>query len=313
MSSRNEPSNPNSDPSDTTACNGTTTEPCPRCDATVTIGRVRRGNPYAPRNITTGGMPDSVPPSKTYEVEVTVTWSRPACPGQHIALSIINGSADNGTATVSPAQITATSVVTVTGGNQTNPGHAGNLKIQAKLDGTTVKAESAGFTVCAHPLNWRDTLLTDINTPTGVGIRVRDDWDSDSGTFGDLDETEIAEVIQLGPVTSPPFAPLAAQPLHTSSYLPGDQRSVDTLQEPRPAAGPAATLLTKQLSIFKCKRCGATDKDQPNSGMEHSDEVFQVGANWFHRTRRIGAAVTAGGHTSQAASVNITSSNHALP
>ena len=106
---------PGSGPRDAGPAGGTKM-PCPPCDATVTIGRVRRGNPYVPRYAPTGDMPDSVPPSKTYEVEVSVTWSSSSCTGKHIDLSIINGSADNGTATVSLTQITATAVVTVTGG-----------------------------------------------------------------------------------------------------------------------------------------------------------------------------------------------------
>ena len=138
------------------------TKPCP-CHPSVTIGRVIRGNPYVSNNAPSDGMPDSVPPSKTYQVQVTVTPSMDGCPGHHIDLSIVNGSAENGTATVSPARITGTTVVTVTGGNQTTPGHDSQLKIQAKLDGAEVKAESAGFTVCAHPVNYRDTYVSDIN------------------------------------------------------------------------------------------------------------------------------------------------------
>jgi hypothetical protein len=292
-------------------CGGTT--PCPPapCDATVTIGRVLRGNPYVPRNATTGGMPDSVPPSKTYEVQVSVTWSGSSCTGKRIDLSIINGSAENGTATVSPTQITATSVVTVTGGAQTQPGHAGKLKIQAMLGGA-VTAESAGFTVCAHPLNYRDTYHSDVNG-TSVGVRVSDDWDSYSGTFSDLDNTEISEVVQQGARTSPPFNPLASVVPQNSGYLSGDQRSVDTHSLPRPLAGPAGTAEKLQLTIFKCKRCGATDKVQANSGMKIVHEVFQSGTAWKHRTRKVGAAVTIGAYSTQAGSASVTSPDHNLP
>jgi hypothetical protein len=278
---------------------------------------VIRGNPYVPRNASTAdGMPDSVPPTKTYEVEATVSPELdPAC--QYLELSIINVSADNGKATVSPTRITQTTKVTVTGVDQTKPGHGGQLKIQAKLDGATVKAESAGFTVCAHPINFRDSFHSDISTAGGVGMRVQDDWDSDSGTFSDLDETEISEVVQMGAVTSPPFAPAAASPLQTSSYLAGNSRTVDSHQEPRPAAGPAATLVQDQLSLFKCKRCGVTDKVMPKSGLRITHEVFKDGAQWKHRTRKVGAAVTIGANSTQAAAttpaVGIVSPNHNLP
>lgn len=308
MSCRNEPSNPNSGAGADTPCDETM-QTCSRCDATVTIGRVRRGNPYAPRNITTGGMPDSVPPSKTYEVEVTVTWSKPSCPGQYIELSIINGSADNGTATVSPTRITATATVTVTGVNQTRPGHAGQLKVQAKLDGATVKAESAGFTVCAHPINYSDPFHHDINAGGVVGIAVQDGWDSDSGTFADLSETEIKELVDEPPPTVPPFH---NDVFGHSNYLPGDQLTVDSHTISKPSRGPAADWIMPQLVIYKCKRCGCTDIDQPNSGMNIIHHVFRHGGVWKHRAEKVGAAVTIGAHTTQAGNANAQGPHHAL-
>lgn len=295
---------------------GCVREPCleKKCDAAVTIGRVRRGNPYVPKNANAAdGMPDSVPPTKTYEVEVIVTPSLESCPGQYIELSIINGSADNGTATVSPTRITKTSTVTVTGGDQTKPGHAGKLKIQAKLDGTTVKAESAGFTVCAHPQNWRNTFSSDIDGPDGVGVAVQDDWDSDSDTFTHLDQTEISEKVRQGTPTSPPFPTLASVTIRNTGYLPGDQKTVDTHTSPRPTAGPVGTWEKTQLSLFKCKRCGTTDKVQPSSGLKVIHEVFKDGAQWKHKTRKVGAAVTIGANTTQAGTANVTSLDHNLP
>jgi hypothetical protein len=108
MTARKNPTDPNSGSNAASPCDGSV-QPCPlgkKCDASVTIARVRRGNPYVPRNAPDAGMPDSVPPSKTYDVEVVVTPSLEACPGQYIELSIVNGSAQNGTATVSPNRIT---------------------------------------------------------------------------------------------------------------------------------------------------------------------------------------------------------------
>jgi len=282
-------------------------------DPQVTLERVRRGNPYVSKNAsTTSGMPDSVPPSKTYEVEIKVTPSLDGS-GHHIDLAVINTSVDNGTATVSPTRITKTTKVTVKGDVQTKPGHAGKLKIQAKLDGATVKAESAGFTVCAHPFNYRDPYHSDVNGAS-IGMRVSDDWDSDSGTFADLDETEISELVAEVRSDSPPFGPRGAGRAVNSGYLPGDQRTIDTHTiAPRPPAGPAGKRIFDQLCIFKCKRCGATDKVMPNSGFKITHEVFLDGAQWKHKTTKNGAAVTIGAHSTQAGGTNATSPDHNLP
>jgi hypothetical protein len=291
--------------------------PCPKtekCDPNVTIGRVQRGNPYVPRNANPAdGMPDSVPPSKSYEVEVKVDPPMDCCPGQFIELSIINGSADNGTATVSPTRITKTTTITVTGGTQTKPGHGGQLKIQAKLDGATVKAESSGFTVCAHPINYSDTFVSDIDEPDRVGFVVQDGWDSDSGTFADLDEAEVSEIVEYDAPTSPPYA--GGGGANNSGYLSANRLTKDTHTiVPRPAAGPAATWERRQVSIFKCHRCGATDKVQPNSGFKITHAVSADAAgHWKHKIMKVGADVTARGYTSKAGTANATSPDHNLP
>lgn len=293
---------------------GCTKMPCAaakKCDAAVTIGNVLRGNPYIAASAPAAGMPDSVPPRKTYQVVVTVTPSLESCPGQHIDLSIINGSADNGTATVSPAQITKTTTVTVTGVDQTKPGHAGQLKIRAKLDGSTVKADSAGFSVCAHPVNYRDTFAGDIDEPDIVGVVVQDGWDSDSGTFGDLNEAKDSEVVEYDAPTNPPYAGVGAA--KNSLYQAANELTQDTHSIARPLAGPAAEWERRQVCIFKCHRCGAVDKDHPNSGFKIVHEVFKVGAQWKHKVKKTGAKVTAKGYTSEAGTAAVVSLDHNLP
>ncbi len=289
---------------------GNTAEPCP-CNPSVTIARVIRGNPYVASNAPAAGMPDSVPPTKTYQVQVTVTPAMAACPGHHIDLSIVNTSAENGTATVSPAQITGTTVVTVTGGNQTMPGHDGQLKIQAKLDGAAVKAESAGFSVCAHPVNYTDTYVSDIDRPRQVGMVVQDGWDSDSGTLADMSEAKISELVDGDKPDSPPFSGDGSS--NNSDYLAADQLSQDTHTIGRPRAGPKATQEFRQLCIFKCGRCGVTDKIHPNSGFKILHDVFLDGAQWKHHVRKLGAAVTVKGFSSGAGTATAASPDHNLP
>lgn len=286
--------------------------PCP-VNPTVTIRAVIRGNPYVPRSASVaGGMPNSVPPSKTYEVEVTVSPSLECCPGQYLDLAIVDSTADNGTATISPARITKTTTATVTGGSQTKPGHAGLLKIQAKAEDGTIKFLSAGFSVCAHPINYGDSFAQDVNGGA-VGVKVADSWDSDSGTLTDLNETEVSEVVAEAHSDSPPWDPAGSGTGNNSGYLPGDKLTVDSHTWGRPPAGPAGTKEFTQLSIFKCRRCGATDKVQPNSGMRIIHEVYLVGTQWKHRTRKIGEDVTIGAYSTKAGSANVTSYDHDLP
>jgi len=259
-------------------------------------------------------MPDSVPPTKTYEVEVTVSnWSG-HCAGKQISLTVTNTNSDNGTATVSPAQVSGngTFKVTVTGGDQTKPGHGGQLKIDAELDGA-VKAESAGFTVCAHPIDLINTLAGDVDG-SSVGMRVTVAWHSDSGTFDDLDQTAFSEVVKPGPRNSPPFASLASSRQVNSGYLPGNSTGlVDTHTTGRPRAGPAGTNSFDQLFMFKCGRCGAVDKSQPNSGFNIIHEVYQAGSTWKHHVKKLGATVTIGANTCQPGTAGFTSAEHTLP
>ncbi len=273
-----------------------------------------RGNPYVARNANAAdGMPDSVPPGKTYEVEVTISnWSA-HCAGKQIKLTIAGSGGDNGGASVSPDQLTGngTFKVTVTGGAQTKPGNGGNLKIHAELDGA-MKAESQGFTVCAHPVNYRDTYADDIDEPKRVGVVVQDGWDSDSGNFGDLDEAEDSEVVEYDPPTSPPY--VVTGPAKNSPYQKANALTQDSHTISRPKAGPKATWERRQVCIFKCHRCGVTDKVHPNSGFKIIHDVFQTGGSgWVHHVQKIGAKVTAKGFTSDAGVAAVKSPDHALP
>ncbi len=294
------------------------TAPCPlKCNPAVTIDPVRRGNPYAALGVTSGdSISASIPPSNGYKVKVTVNPSMSSCPGEYIELSIVNGSGDNGSATVAPTRITTTTEVVITGGNQTKPGHKEKLKVEARLSDGTIKATSAGFTVCAHPLNYRDPFHSDIDTPRKVGVAVADDWDSDSGTFADLDKTKISELVDyVGANDSPPFTARGAMAFNNSGYLPGNQKTVDSHSMGRAGitvTGPAGISEASQLCIYKCERCGVIDIVLPNSGFLRTHTVFKSGGVWKHKTNKKGAAVTIGVHTTGAGAGNATSSDHNL-
>jgi type VI secretion system secreted protein VgrG len=277
-------------------------------DPTVTIGRVIRGNPYKESNANPAdGMIDSVPPTKRYEVEVTVTPQLE--PGRFLEMSIVNGSDDNGYAHVTPRQISTTTTVTVTGDVQTKPGKAGQLKIQATLDGVK-KAESQGFTVCAHPTTVHNRYKSDIDGGT-VGAAVSVSLDSDSGTVADLDQAEFSEKVQSGQKDSPPFTVLGGS--SNSGYLKANRTDlVDSHSTLTPSAGPAGTETFSQLFVFKCHRCGVTDKVEPRSGFQILHRVFQSGSKWEHEMTKKGLKTTIRQWTSEAGDADVTSPIHVL-
>lgn len=255
---------------------------------------VVRGNPYVSTGASSAdGMPDSLPPTKTYVVQVLVEPPLNGT-GQFIELSIVNSSFDNGTARVFPTRITRSTSVTVTGGAQTTPGHAAQLQIQAKLDGVTVKATSAGFSVCAHPLNMEETFFKDLNSSTAVGIIVKVALKSDSGKFEDLDKIEMSEVVEQFRKDEPPFkqgSGFANNSGYGPLIPPPGKALADTHGEPRPDPGPKGISNRIQLHIFRCNRCGAIDKVVPNSGFDIKHEVFQVGKLFKHRATKVGAEI----------------------
>ena len=287
--------------------------PKQRCDPRVTIGRVIRGNPYVDRNATSvKGLPDSLPPGKTYQVEVKVEPALDkSCPGQSIEVSIVGGSADNGTATVSPSKITGTTTVTVTGGNQTNAKQGGKLKIQASLDGKKVLAVSEGFTVCAHPLNFKDIFDSDIDETVQakhvIGFYVHDSWESDSGAASvngvlkDLNKVMIQELVFEPPPKEPPFH---AYPMDHSGYNLGAGFSTDRHSILFPDAGPKADWVISQLSVYKCERCGCQDILMPNSGLQITFHVVNVNG-WKFFAEKIGAKVMVNARTATAGSASV--------
>lgn len=283
-------------------------QPCP---PSVTIDGVIRGNPHTSSGAVAVGLPDSVPPSKTYSVEVTVTNPN----GQPIDLDIANSGGSNGTATVSPQQITTTTTVTVTGGAQTAPGNGGNLKIRARQSGA-VLAESAGFTVCAHPASVSTSRHGDIGTAVYVGVKAANVTHSDSGQIPDLDEVDRSEIIGEGARTNPPFT-LGGS--NVSGFVRADRTYVDSHGYPRGSitTGPSGSVTFTQLFVFNCKRCGASDIVAPDSGFEIVHTLRNTGTSaaptWTHKCVKSGAGVTIGTRTATAGGGSATSDDHSIP
>jgi hypothetical protein len=252
-----------------------------------------------------------------------------------ITLEVVSDDPDSGTADVSPSEIQDTSDVTVRGLNQTKPRHNAKLRLQAKLKSTgKVLAMSPGFSVCAHPLNWKCTFLGDIPGDSDrvhkdprqaalekaqrLGLWVKDEWESDSLNVCDLNEVEIIERVRTLHRDNPPFGEedIHTQPTpNAGSVFTFDKHSVAWTTITK---GRAGRFVAQQLCSFTCKRCGATGIVVPCSGYERTHEVFldPKTNQWMHRTRKVGAAVvidafqTGAGKTSPAP---ITSSDHLIP
>jgi len=267
-----------------------------------------------------GSSINRVPPGVGTSVLVAVT-GLPS--GSSIAIDILGSGGANGTATVAPATITGTSVVTMTGGTQTTPGSANNLMIRASLGGATLST-SPGFTVAAHPRDFTVTFNSDVSTATHVGVRSNNAWTSDgSGGAADLTEVERSEQVDVLSRDDPPFGPRAGVG-RTSGFIPGTASpTTDTHTIPRSAIstpfsllflGTSFTVVKEQLFIFNDRRTGVTNQVVPNSGftITHSLRLNAARPGWDHRCVKTGAATTVGAFSATAGSGTATSLIHPI-
>jgi peptidoglycan hydrolase-like protein with peptidoglycan-binding domain len=260
----------------------------PVAPTAANVSAVIRGNPYVRANASDAGLPPSLPPGHAYEVNVDVI--PPLSGSDFIDLDVINTSMVNGIAVLTgPKQIQRQTVIAVLGTQQTEPGNAGQLQIQASLHGK-VLANSNGFSVCAHPRSVIvDHIFKDVNDQTGIGMVVQETVESDSGSLSHLDQVDMSELLQEWVWDDPPF-PGSTRPIRASGYLPvipplgqimGDRHVV-----PTPSAGPKGKVQIFQVHMFKCKRCGATDKPVPFSGFEILQELSQKGREWHEQATK---------------------------
>lgn len=254
---------------------------------TATVSAIVRGNPHVPANATDkDGLPPSLPPGQSYRIDITVV--PPLTGNDFIDLEIINTGPLNGTAEINPKRIKSTSTAKVVGGQQTEPGNAGQLQIQAKLNGK-VLATSSGFSVCAHPKSITAEPGLDVDDLTGLGMIVKETLESDSGSTAHLDKVEWSELVDPIIRDDPPFGG-GSGIVNNSGYkaaIPPPGLSIgDRHVEPRPSAGPKGQVLKVQVHMFKCARCGAVDKPIPFSGFEITHEVFLVGKEFKHKVTK---------------------------
>ena len=242
-----------------------------------------RGNPHRATNIVPiVALPPSVPPLGSSVVSITVT---PALSGTDvIELSIAHCGWNNGIALINPTSIQSSQQVTVTGAIQTEPGRAGALQIEARMNGALL-AVSNGFSVCAHPVSLTTRFYQSIDDDAQLGMIVIEELPSDTGDNFYLNQVDWEEVVEEITRDIPPFQHGTPRP---SDWLPcvpppGFNAISDRHAEPRPDAGPAGKTLKVQAHMFTCKRCGATEIPVPDSGFEIEHVVKKIGADWMHQ------------------------------
>lgn len=280
-------------------------EAAPNAPAQVDMGLQDAEGPavtFATVNSTTSpaGMPNRIPPRVTTNVAMTVTGWHP--PMNFITVEVESASPDNGELTIgggATQQVTGSSILNLVGTTQTKPGHAGNLRLVAKL-GSTVLGRSNTFSVSAIPQNWSISRNGPI-TGSSRGVRVNNAWESDSGNLADLDEAERSEKVEYAGTGI--FAAVTSG--NNSGYKPANNSPlVDSHGIGTAALTGIGTLEAKQAFVLKDKRTGATDIPAKNSGFLITRDVTRDAAsgNLSITTTKAGAGVTSRGFTVTAGS-----------
>ncbi|NBC11343.1 MAG: hypothetical protein GVY24_06340 [Planctomycetes bacterium] len=253
----------------------------------VQIGNVLRGL----------GMPHSAVYDNSDGTAVTITFGENWPASQELDLEVINGNADNGEALLSATQganyaaaITVQKpqgedeiTIYVKGITQTKDGdHAGNLIIEGTWDGGG-SAQSAGFSVCAHPFelgfeNMRN-FYDEYKGTCAVGAMMDWDYRSDSGQINDLGKSVVIEKVRLhnktGSFSNSNIGVNIQQEPETPKEM--NNNYVDFNGHPAKHARErynddgVGTLVFHQMAVFSCNRCGmASDNFAaiPNSGYE---------------------------------------------
>jgi hypothetical protein len=246
-------------------------------------------------------MKDRIPPRKDTTVQVDITGLKAGDPP--VTLKVEGTGGGNGTVTidgVNTKSMKASGTVKLRGVTQTDVGKGGALKLVARRGATQV-ATSSGFTVSSIPENYSDTFVR-LLTGTRRGFVVQDGWKSDSGTFADLNKTEISERVEETKATGC-FVGLGSQ---NSDYLPGNVLTQDTHSSGTASLTSIGERIAQQTCMFKDNRSGSVDIPMTNSGYELIREVTvrPAGGFDFHITKK-GKKTTAKGISSEAGAGSI--------
>jgi hypothetical protein len=230
----------------------------------------------------------------------------------------------NGTATIARgASLSASGTVQVTGGAQTTPGSAGNLRLRARLAGAVI-GRSAGFTVAAWPADFTTSRVSDINSGGGVGVAAANAWvsDGDSSNPAELNEVDRTERVDIASRDNPPFTSGSgtSATAGTSGFIAGtaspttDRHTYGRANINTGAAGAGTyRLVYRQNFLLTDRRTGVSNRVVQNSGFTITHTVmFLPIVGWLHMTQKAGAAVTVEGRATTAGSGTATSDIHTL-
>jgi hypothetical protein len=220
-----------------------------------------------------------------------------------VTISVDGTGGGNGTVTVNGAEsvdLNSSATVRLRGVNQTGVGKAGGLRIVAK-QGPVLLASSAGFSVSSIPQNWSISFHSLI-TGGRRGIRVNNNWQSDSGNVADLDQAERSEQVQYGAGSGSLSG--AGAGAHNSGYLPANNPPLtDSHGAGVGLLTGVGSIIAEQTFIFKDKRTGANNIPAKNSGYRLSRNVTEpTPGNLEITTTKQGTATTANGYSSSAGS-----------
>jgi peptidoglycan hydrolase-like protein with peptidoglycan-binding domain len=269
--------------------------PVPPAPLAVTVPDHIRGS------ASPASMKDRIPPRKDTTVQVDITGLKAGDPP--VTLKVEGTGGGHGTVTIDGANtksMKASGTVKLRGATQTDVGKGGALKLVAR-QGATQVATSSGFSVSSIPENYSDTFVR-LLTGNRRGFVVQDGWKSDSGTFADLNKTEISERVEETKATGC-FVGLGSQ---NSDYLPGNALTKDTHSSATSTLTSTGERIAQQTCMFKDNRSGSVDIPMTNSGYELIREVTArpKGGFDFHITKK-GKQTTAKGISANAGTGSI--------
>jgi len=247
-------------------------------------------------------MADRIPPHRPGQAPIGIAdLPKGATP---IEVSVEGSGGGNGTVTVdgaATATLTESKNVTLEGDAQTEHDKGGKLRLVAKQGAVTL-AQSEAFSVSSVPQNFDDNLaFSPFLTGSERGIRVQDDWSSDSGSdsgpLSALSQTSITEVVERGAATGC-FARMVFQ---NSGPKPGDIKSIDEHSSTVADLTSPGEITAKQASVFTDLRTGSSNVPMSNSGyIITRKNVPTNNGKYKITTSKQGADVTANGITTHA-------------
>lgn len=274
----------------------------------ITIHSIDRGS----------GLPPSIRFLRNTSIPVEIDWERDQ--PSPVVFTVIGGSSQTGKAElVGSHELQQSGRITVRGTSQTEPGHSGQITVQADWNGRTV-AVSDGFSVCAHPnavWNGPECLphaSADISGDV-AGMLVQIRITSDSGAVSDLDLIRDLELVSdlygyEGPgVANWPAKPQTAKSEPIRAYMTDTHTTALAMLKGhvRRFQKQAGRWCNDQLDVFSCPRCGMQPDVHesyvviPNSGFIVERRFYpSIEGRIRHTIRKYPASVQIGSSYSDA-------------